>query len=277
MKTVKGCCVSLIVTFLLAACAGAPQKLQSLPPDVKESSQIMISQSEMLESTNNMTKHLDKEKRILYYQPFGGGGAALGVLFGPIGVAANGAMIEANTNADVAAMYGKILVEPREIFSDVATQNGLSFSAIQNENSPRFTPYLYIPKLENGTLLVASALIIERGNGANRWRGKYMYQLPVSYSVAALSEPDENVNEQLRKAAAIGFGKLLRMIRNENQETLSQEQSITFHSDFLNPRFNFEGRGSLVANDTDIVWVRTIGGVFAIQKGNITMASDQTK
>lgn len=270
-----GCCAALVIPVLLAACAGTPQKLQSLPEDVKESSHIVLSHSEMLNFTNNMTKHLDKEKRILYYQPFGGGGVALGVLLGPIGAAANGAMIEANTSADVAAMYEKIPVEPQEIFSGVAQQSG--FSIASNENSPRVTPYLYISKLEAGTLLVASALIIERGNGTDRWRGKYMYQLPVSYSVAALAEPDENVAGQLQKATAIGFGKLLQRLRLESQESLSKEQSITFRSNFLNPRFDFPRRGSLISNDSDVVWIRTSGGVFAIRKENISLAEDQTR
>jgi hypothetical protein len=57
-------------------------------------------------------------RNILYFQNYGGGGAGLGLLLGPIGVAANMSMIESNTKQE--QLRDKIAIDPPAVFSAAA-------------------------------------------------------------------------------------------------------------------------------------------------------------
>lgn len=263
-------CIAL-ASLLLVAC-GTPPRLQSLQPKTQGSPDYALSQSPLLESTSHVTQHLDKDKSVLYFQNYGGGGAGLGLLLGPLGVAANIAMIESNTKKDAELLRDRVSVLPREIFVEVAKRQGLGVSSNSTDQKPKVTPYLYVSKTEGETLLLSSALIIEQGAGADKWTGKYMYQLPLKYSISELSQLDNSATAQLKEAVATGFSQLLVNLSAESPERLAQEKKITFKSDLVNPRFDFEMIGSLISDDGDVVWVRTVGGVFALRKPNISFA-----
>jgi hypothetical protein len=217
-----------------------------------------------------MTQHLDKDKSVLYFQNYGGGGAGLGILLGPLGVAANISMIESNTKKDVEQLRDKVNVRPREIFAEVAKRRGLGVSSSPTDQKLKVTPYLYVSKTEGETLLLASALIIEQGAGADKWTGKYMYQLPLKFSISELSQLSDSATAQLGEAVATGFMQLLMNIGSESPERFVQEKKITFKSDLVNPRFDFEMMGTLIADDGNVVWIRTVGGVFALRKANVS-------
>lgn len=268
MNITRAVCTAL-VSLLLAAC-GTPPRLQALQPKLAVPADYALSQSPLLESTNHMTQHLDKDKSVLYFQNYGGGGAGLGLLLGPIGVAANIAMIESNTKKDAEQLRDKVSVNPREIFAEVAQRHGLSISSTPTDQKPKVTPYLYVSKTEGDLLLLSSALIIEQGAGAEKWTGKYMYQLPMKYSVNELSKLGDNETAQLKDAVAMGFSQLVKNVSSESPERFAQEKKITFKSDLVNPRFDFEMIGSLISDDGDVVWVRTVGGVFALRRANVS-------
>lgn len=121
-------------------------------------------------------------------------------------------------------------------------------------------------------LLLSSALIIENDNGADKWTGKYMYQLPVKYSINELSQIGDSAMAQLQEAVAAGFSQLILNMAAESPERLAQEKKITFKSDLVNPRFEFEMIGSLISEESNMVWIRTAGGVFALRKANISFS-----
>ncbi len=266
------CCA--LAPLLLVACGTAP-RLQSLQPQTSVPASYSLALSPQIENTNHVTQHLDTEKGIVYHQNFGGGGAALGLL-GPFGVAANIAMIESNTKKDAEQLRGKVSVRPREIFAEVAKSQGLSMSPGTTEPKRSITPYLYVSKTEGEMLLLASALIIEQGTGAEKWTGRYMYQLPQKYTVSELSQLNDSTSAQLREAVATGFSLLLKNISAETPERLEQEQKILLTSDFITPRFSFEMYGSLISNGDEIVWIRTVSGVYGVRKPHITFTVDKS-
>ena len=49
------------------------------------------------------------------------------------------------------------------------------------------------------------------------------------------------------------------------------ERTITFKSDFLAPRLNFDLTGALISQNADVTWVRTYGGIFALRKSNFSL------
>jgi hypothetical protein len=259
---------SLLAAFMLGACAtGAPPTPQSAPPKTLSSAGFTVARTALVDETNHMQKHVDRAKQIVYFQNFGGGGAGLGVLLGPIGVAANISMIDGVTQKDVDQIKDRIAIDPGALFAEAARRHNLP--AGQGGDAPRVTPYLLLSKANETTVLAAAALIVEQGQGATLWRGKYMLQLPRSYSVAELAALDATGTEQLRQAMAQGFDALLVRLQAEATARADGEKAITFKSDLLSPRFDFEMSGRLIADDGQLAWVRVIGGVFAVRKPNI--------
>lgn len=252
-----------MTAMLLTACAGAPPKLLTAPPDAANG--YTLSRAAGVDVTNNTVRHLDKDKNIIYMQAEGGGGVGLGVLLGPIGVLANAKLVESKTVADVALLNEKVAVMPRVLFADAVQKNGLVLGAPQ---SSRATPYLYIAKSE-GKLLVLSSVILE-SSGAEKWAAIYQYQLPVSYTVDELAGLDAAGMRTLQDAAANGFDKLVKHLAAEKQERIDQEPKILFHSRFLQPMLDVEMTGSLIDDEGDVIWVRNPNSVVALRKANIT-------
>ena len=228
-----------------------------------------VSGSPRLEQTGPLSGHLNKEKNILYFQNFGGGGVGLGLLLGPLGAAANASMIEGNTKKDIERLESKIDIKPRELFAAAAHESGVLLPDSAGSSSPIATPYLYVSKVEDGQLQVAAALLVAQGAGAQQWTGKYMYQLPQRLSMDELANLSPSSLDQLKADLQKSFGALLTHILSEKQEHQSQEQKVFFKSDLLSPRFDLQMLGSLVRDEGTVVWVRTLDGVYGIQKTKI--------
>jgi hypothetical protein len=245
------------------------------PPKSATASGYALSRSAALARTDHMTQHLDGEKSVVYHQDYGGGGVAVGLLLGPLGVAANMSMIEGITKRDVEQLQGKINLKPRDLFLDAAGQKGLAVSTTEDPAKARVTPYLYISKTEGDMLLASSALLVEHGTGADQWTGKYLYQLPVRYPLSQLAQITPEQTERLRVAATEGFAMLITRLGAESEDMLGKESPVKFKSELLGPRFDFEMQGNLISEDTDMAWIRTFGGVFAIRKSSVTFTDRQ--
>jgi hypothetical protein len=260
-----------LTLVFLAACAAPQPKFQSLSPKAEGAASYVLNVSGELEQTSYMLQYLNKDKTMLYFQNFGGGGAGLGLL-GPLGVAANISMIETNTKTDVDHLQGKINVSPREVFMDAAKQKGFELDLSTSPSpKPSVTPYLYFSKTEGDVVLAGAAILVRSGSGAAPWKGKYLYQLPLKYKIDELASLDANATEQLKAAAREGFTKLIAHLSDENQDRFAKEQQILLKSDLLSPRFSFQMIANKIAEDGSVVWVRTQGGVFAIQKSNVSI------
>lgn len=253
-----------MTALLLTACATTPPKLLTAPPGTANG--YTLARTDTLDKTDHMTRHLNKDKNIVYTQMAGGGGAGLGLLLGPLGVLANVKLIESKTTAEVALLNDKIAVAPRTLFADAVRKNGMALDA--TPQAYRATPYLYITKRED-KLHVLSAMIVESG-GAEKWSATYQYQLPRSYSVEELANLDAAATRSLQEQAAAGFDKLVQRVAAEKQERIDQEPSILFRSRLLAPILDVELIGSLAGEEDDVVWVRNPGNVVGLRKANIT-------
>ena len=100
-----------------------------------------------------------------------------------------------------------------------------------------------------------------------------MFQLPVKYSIPELAQLNVDGASKLRLEVAQGFTKLVSYIQSESPEQLAQEEKIKFKSTFLSPQFDFEMDGALVSEESDVVWIRTFSGVYAIRKPFITWST----
>lgn len=231
--------------------------------------------AEVVKRTDHTTRHLNEEKSIVYSQNFGGGGAGLGLLLGPIGVAANISMIESATKADAAKMFGKVKIDAGALFQQAATAEQLT---LQEGSAPtvRLTPYLLVIKVNETTLNSAAALFIEApGADGKPWMTKYVLQLPGSYSVDGMAALTDAQAATLRDDLRAGYQQLVAFYKRDTAELSAREQKVLFKSAFVNPRFDFEMAGSLIEQAGPQTWLRTYGGVFAIQKDAVTYKVQQ--
>lgn len=256
--------------FVLAACGTTAPLLQSAPPrQVGAPGYALATHSPRLEATNHTTGHLNSDKTILYFQNYGGGGAGLGLLLGPLGVAANVSMIDSNTKKDIGLLGGKIDINPGVLLTAAAQSSGVVLSDSVGGKAASVTPYLYVSRVDEGQLQLAAAMLVAHGTGAGQWNGKYMYQLPQRFSAQELANLSVESLAQLKAEAQKGYGALLSQIRSERQERQSLEQKVFFKSDLLSPRNDLQMLGSLISDEGSMVWLRTLDGVYGIHKSKV--------
>jgi hypothetical protein len=260
----------LFVSVFIWGCA--TPTYQSVPLELKSKRDVSLVRSEILNQTSGTLMHINENKDVLYQQNFGGGGAALGILLGPIGVAANMAAIESNTKDDVQALFGKAQVDPNEVFKDMVQQAG--FTVVEKSASnPGLTPYVLVSKGENEILYFASAVIAEYQDPAapKKWVGRYLYQIDTSLPKAALAQglTDER-RAGLRASLRKGFEELLQIYKKDADGSLPGTD-ITFKSEFVTPRFDYALLGQLLSDEPDRVCIRSYSGVFSLPKKYVTV------
>lgn len=265
-----------IVSIFMTGCATV--EYQSPPPLTTNQITHEISKSHLLTQTNNTLKHLNPNEDILYQQNFGGGGVAVGVLLGPFGAMANAAAIESNTEDDIDLLKGKLTFIPSELFKKSASQHQVEL-VNGNENSIKLSPYIYVSKTENEQLLFASALIVETNPGEkNNWLGKYMYQTTIKMPKSDIADGvNDSEHTLLKTELEKGFDELVRLYTEDRKGNLKKEQELTFISDFVSPRFNFEMVGDLIPSETDRVNIRTYGAVYSLPRNAVEVKLKKSK
>lgn len=271
---------TLLAIASLAGC-GTPPTYKARPITGQSPGTFSLAHSKAVEDERHAVRHLDAGKSIVYTQNFGGGGLALGLLLGPLGAAANAGMIDSNTEADAVRLRGKLTLAPRELFLDAATREGLEVVGDAAPSVPgrtHATPYLFVSKTDNERLLTAVAVRLEHGQGAEQWSGVYMYQLPSSYKLDELARPTPEMQARLGAEAAQGFSALTAFIAKEGpakdgQAPARPEKDFTYKSDLLTPRFEIEMQARFIARSDDLIWFRTLGGVYAVRTSNIKVMS----
>ncbi|MCT8174565.1 hypothetical protein [Variovorax sp. CY25R-8] len=271
---------ALLAVASLAGC-GTPPTYKLRPVTGQSPGTFSLAHSKAVEDERHGTRHLDAAKSIVYSQNFGGGGAALGLLLGPLGVAANISMIDSNTEADAVRLRGKLTLAPRELFLAAATQQGLEVvddAATGVPGRTLATPYLFVSKTDNDRLLTAAAVRLEYGQGADQWSGVYMYQLPSSYQLGDLARLTPEMQARLGTEAAQGFSALAAFIAKEAPQQEGQakggtEKDFSYKSDLLTPRIEIEMNGRFIARSGDLIWFRSFGGVYAVRTSNIKVMS----
>lgn len=261
----------LVLAIALAGCVTPPRLM---PAKTAIDAPYTVTRSELLDRTSHMSMHVDQKRQVLYHQSSGGGGAAVGLLLGPLGVAANVSMIEAVTKADVARLKDKLDLEPLQVFREAVGAESIVPSP-PGASQIRLTPYVYITKAKEDRVLVSSALLVERGVGDEQWTGRMMYQLPTEYTIDRLASLDGSGQQRLRSEVREGFRELLKHVSAREQALLPQERAIKFRSEFFDARFDAEFSGDLLQEAPDMAWVRTGGGIYALRKTSIQLAKPQ--
>lgn len=236
--------------------------------------------SETLNNTDHMLKHVNEQKTILYFQNFGGS-VGLGLLFGPLGVAANMGMINSNTEKDVAALHGKINLAPENLFETAAKKINLVLKDGSSDLTqfPNVSPYITLVKGDDGRLYITGSMVIEfEAEKDKKWKGTYSYQLPIRYTAEQLVSAEPDTLAALEENLVNGYIELIKFHHDETLEKVAAaEKTITFKSDLLMPRFSAALQGQLAAETADRVWVRLPLAVHSLLKSDLIILSVETK
>lgn len=259
--------VSIAACAILTACGSAPQ-LQGARPAASLSQKTALAPHSA--TTNHISQPLSSDQSVMYFQNQGGGGVAVGLLLGPLGVVANQKMIEGVTLADVAKLKEKIAVKPQAALLQAASSTKFKVADAAAAGDVKLMPYLLVSKTDESTMHLSSMIRIEAGEGAGKWQRLYQYQLPGKYTLDGLAAPSEQVVQQIQSASVEAYAALLNHIENEADAAIATEKKIAFKSAYLMPRFDMEMPGSLIKEANGRTWIRTLSGVAAVDPSNLT-------
>ena len=235
----------------LTGCATAPS-LQSARPASANDRRISLAKSETAAKTDHVTKHLNADGSVIYSQNFGGGGVSLGLLLGPLGVAANMKMIDGVTSADAVRLKGKLGLDPVRAFQEAASITHFAIGTPANQGDVTVTPYVLVSKTNESTVHISSVVLFEGVDDQKKWVKRYQYQLPGKYTLDELAALDATQVSSVQTARANAYALLLKHVAEESDATVSQERRIIFKSAYLSPRFEFEMAGVAAVDAQDI-------------------------
>jgi hypothetical protein len=228
--------VSVIAAMsTLTACAAGPQIYHSAQQTTQSNKYTISSLPESMAS-DHMHRFLDQGHTVFYMQNQGGGGAAAGVLLGPLGVLANVTAIKSQTNKDAALLQDKFPLDVAGIFR-TSLKNAPSLTPSTQEGDPSLSPALLVVKLDDEHLRFASVLVVTTHTAGKSKPRQYIYVLPESYSKQLLAQG--LTNEQLAELGAdaqTGFNWIASTYAHDVDGTFKPGTKATIHSDFVTPR-----------------------------------------
>lgn len=229
--------VSLIALMsTLTACASGPQVYHSAQ-QTSSSNRYMIGGLQDSMASDHMHRFLDKGHTVFYMQNQGGGGAAVGVLLGPLGVLANIAAIKSQTNKDAALLQDKFPVDVAAIFQTSLKQAPTLTPSNQGGLDPELSPALYVEKLDDEHVRFASLLVVTTHAAGKSTLRQYIYELPESYTKQSLAQG--LTNDQLARLSAdaqVGFEWIASTYAKDVEGTFKPGTKAVIHSDFVSPR-----------------------------------------
>jgi|GEM_PF-5521838 hypothetical protein len=268
------------VVFLVSGCVSAPvdRAYQSPIQNTSYTSDFDFFNFPFTkENTHN--RYLNDQSDILYQQGSGGGGAALFIL-APGGKAAYNAGIGGQTQSDVARLYNKISINPREIFSNAVLEKDLKFPISKDTKKLKIASLLCIRQIQENQLQLATVIVINDGYINPRDSTQppffgdlsspnlrsYYYVLPQKYTIEELSNLNQASLDHLKQEVVNGFKNLIDFQIQERNENVKREKVIMFHTDFIYaptmhgvPNF-----GRVASRSSDVIWIRTELGVYAL-------------
>lgn len=226
----------------LAGCATA--KLQPYQPaqQVAEPSHYVLGASAPFD--DHMHRFLDDRHTVLYMQNQGGGGAAVGALFGPLGVIANVAAIKKQTEADAAALKGRLPIEVAPLLTDAIIQMPGLVPVKDDPQATSLAPMLFVEKIDDQHLRFAAWLAVKSTLAGKPWSRQYVYELPETYTKGEVVRGlDPAQLSQLREAMQDGFRWIASTYAADSAGMFLPRERGTIHSDFITPRIQMALNG----------------------------------
>lgn len=265
--------ISVAALLLLTACAGSPVYLAS-PVPAKKLSYAIEADPALEKNFEHVKRYLDADKSVIYFNSFGGGGAGLGVLLGPIGVAANIGMINKVTTEDAALLQGKLPVKGQQIVAALAKKAELPLGAAAGTDAARLTPFLFVTKTEDKQLLLSAHIYVNFNTTGQKWVGEYGSQLPLKLSFDEVAKGlDAAKLAQLEQLAAAEFERAFRLFEEDRAGKFKAQKEVRITSELFTPRMSFEFLAQELQSDDARLTVRTTASVFSFPKNMVKIAA----
>lgn len=223
---------------------------------------------------------LDDARTIFYRQEFGGGGLAVGLLFGPLGAGANALAIQNANEKEAEALRGRFRFSPAGLLTKAIQSRATADDANAAANEAVLVPSLYVTRDSEERLIFWAILDVSIGE----WRGRYssLAQGRVPLLDAAKGLPDDQV-VNLEWAIQSAYARALDALSADASGTLTGFKPQKMDISALSPRFHRPVRYEHVLMQEDRVIVRGLSATqfYAVGgfgfSGVLVMPSDAVK
>ena len=224
-------------------------------------------------SASHMMRPLNDARTVLYEQSYGGGGVGLGLLLGPLGVAANVAAIKSRTEKEAAELYGKLAIDPQALLASALANTDLKVvTAADDPHAALLKPLLDVVSMGDQTLRFGAVLHVDHNPAGKNWVGHYLWQLPTVYPRAAVVQGLSDADRQaLEQQATVAFGELVQLYMKDAAGALTNGATVGFHAPFMAPRFGFRYVANVVPGPQDRLTARMPTMLVSFPKDLITL------
>jgi hypothetical protein len=258
-------------TLIICACASTrvlakEPPLLSTPPLSGDTAFVIGTYSEHEAAATHMIRPLNASNSILYEQQFGGGGVGLGVLLGPLGVAANVAAIKKRTEIEALVLFDKVALDPVALLASLLEEAAISRASETSPTTFTMKPHVRIVSEGNENVWIAAG--IDVSDSARPWTGKYVAQLagdwPRSELAGGLS-PDRS--HELESQVKAALREALHLYIDDASGKLYGTDKVNFAAPFMSPRIKFQVYGMVLPSDETHKVFRSFGGIFSFPAG----------
>jgi hypothetical protein len=269
--------MKLSTCLLIAALTGIASIAQARGPKAMPSPQLAPDEKHVVTaflaseaSGTHMLRPLNADNTILYEQNFGGGGAGVGVLLGPLGVAANIAAIKGRTEKESGEIFGKLSLEVLPAARAALEAQGLGLTDSADASRAVIKPALNLTSIDGENIQCSVSLFIDHNPVGRKWTGRYVYQLSPTFARSAIASGlAEAELEQLRQQMVAGFAEVARLYAADARGELKDDKQVKFWSDYLSMRFDYQYVGMEIPGDADRLLVRMPLAVFSLVREQV--------
>lgn len=263
-----------MLASMLTACA-TPTVMSE--PIVRDGADRAINR-DFVSAESHVQKNFPNNKAMVYHQESGGGGVAVGVLLGPIGTAANIAMINSRTNGDMEKIGGKYDYDVFGNFEKIARQQSSLGEAITKGKTVGLAPRLVFVKNDDddnvmmGCTLIVDQRELDAAAGFDNYIVQTTVKLPFDEFVQGVSETRKSEMDNSAHACLEEVAKLY--LNDIGGKYLPDEKSPSFalSSKYLTPRITIPLWVKSVSSDEEKVILRTTFALMELPKKEINLA-----
>lgn len=223
---------------------------------------------------------LDDARSIFYRQEFGGGGLAVGLLFGPLGAGANALAVQNANEKEAEALRGRFPFSPAGLLTKAIQSRVTPGDANAAANQAVLVPSVYVTRDSEERLIFWAILDVSIGE----WRGRYssLAQGRVPLLGVAKGLPDDQM-VNLEWAIQSAYARGLDALSSDAAGTLAGFKPQKMDISALSPRFHKPVRYEHVLMQEDRVIVRGLSATqfYAVGgfgfSGVLVMPSDAVK
>ncbi|MFD0725966.1 hypothetical protein [Lysobacter brunescens] len=206
---------------------------------------------------------LDEQRRITYRQEFGGGGLAVGLLFGPLGAGANAAAVQNANEKEAGALRGRFPFTPQALMAKALQARGEASAGAQEA---RIVPSLHVTRDQDGRLIFWAIVDVNIGAWNSRYSSLVQGRVPL-LDVAQGLPADGMAN--LEAAIQAAYARALDTIAADVAGTLTGFKPMKAELPALSPRFHNTVRYEHALLLEDRMIVRGFAGAMPASPGGL--------